>query len=72
MQLNCSPRSQSESKSPDPTLENLYILRQCQADNWDADNFDPVKGSNPAKAGGENQFLGKDEHLSKVKDSWDA
>ena len=70
MQLNCSPRSQSESKSP--TLENLYILRQCQADNWDADNFDPVKGSNPAKAGGENQFLGEDEHLSKVKDSWDA
>ena len=42
------------------------------AENWDADNFDPVKGSNPAKAGGENQFLGEDEHLSKVKDSWDA
>ena len=70
MQLNCSPRSQSESKSP--TLENLYILGQCQADNWYADSFDPVKGSNPAKAGGENQFLGEDEHLSEVKDSWDA
>ena len=70
MPLNCSLRSQSESKSP--TLENLCILRQCRADKWDADNFDPVKGSSPAKAGGEKQFLGEDEHLSKVKDSSDA
>ena len=55
-------------RCPEPRSRAIIV----QMVYWDADNFDPVKGSNPGKAGEETQFFGEDEHLSKVKDSWDA